>query len=308
MPHLPTPGWLAAKLAPCGHALALSLVGAGIVYESTSLGAAQTFYTALADSTDPLHELRSVYEDLGARYDYLLDALAPLLVWAENATPEVEARLRHAAAVMADVELAETVSTAGGDLLGQVRVELEAIETRHRPALDYMIVPDAIEDLPLFKPGMTMMDGWCASGVRVMGMAIVMMAAGIDVTECTWHLRDPDPLNLAIAAVNMAALRLPNITLTCAPGIFNGSFSQHAHAVDDRSFEAGGGFYVDENRTGAQFVDAMVDATMRMELFAAQEQHDRDCELVSDVLEEALYGSPGVRNATRQAVRNLGLS
>ena len=144
--YSPTPGWLAMQLSACGHELGLSLLGAGVLttrYKAdreapVGSDACETLYGGLAASVNPLHDLRGVYEAVGQEYDYLLDAVAPLLGWAEYPTSHAETTVRNVAALLAEVDFMDAIKIAGGDLLGQVRVELEIMILRRRPPYDYL--------------------------------------------------------------------------------------------------------------------------------------------------------------------------
>lgn len=304
---IPQPAWLAVRMAPCGHELALSLIGAGLLCGALTNDpeAVQGFYSALATSTDPLHELRETYTAMGAHYDYLLDTVTPLLTWAENATSLVDATARRAAGVLADVDFIETAVMCGGDLLGQVRSELEIQRTRHRPVLEYLELETAIDaamhDWQRLAEGNGMMDGWCYSGVRVMGMAQAMRLLDLDPDTCHWHMRDPDPVNLAVAAINLASMGLHDCTFEAAPGLFQGSFSQRLTTMEE--LEAGTEkMYIAEDMGAAVFVDEMVKATMLADMMNFEINNRADYAAVEDVLFAHHHGPDAY--AAKEAMRN----
>lgn len=301
--YLPTPGWLALRLAPCGHELALSILGAGLLIDVASDDPAVVakFYTDLAGSTEPLHELRLTYIAVGERYPYLLDTLAPLLTWAEQTTPQLEDACRRAAGLLALVEFNNAQDVAGGDLIGQVKVELDIMTRRRRPKYEYLelsfATAAALTDPRLPNEGDSVGDFWCASGVRVMGMIIAMQMMGRDPWSVRWTLRDPEPVNLALAAINMATMDITDVTFGVAAGVMTGLGPLRMASMKDLESGKIQAYSAPESATGLDGVDMIADAIMHSESIMG----DAEREAVRQVLVDAQHGQ-GVAIAVRHAV------
>jgi hypothetical protein len=297
----PMPGWLAIHLAACGHELALTLLGAGLLTRiSDGDDAVTAFFTNLSNSADALYELREVYVAADKEFPYLLGACAPLFEWAEYSTPGTEMQVRRAASVLANVDFAETSEMAGGDLLGQVRVELEIITRRRRPPMPYLDLETAtvaaIMDPHQVREHTGVLDSWCASGVRVMGMALAMTLQGKDPTTVTWMCRDPDLINLAVAAINFAAIGLPDVEFQCADGILTGKGPLQvttAKEIDSGEVK----MFTSPGMSGMDAMEEMARATMAGE----EIRYRQEVTAVRDVLVNSRT-APGVAQATRKAM------
>lgn len=207
----PTPGYVALKLAPLGHELALSLLGCAVLYNVQSTDP-NAFYTALGGAASPLHEIRSVYETAGDTHPYLLPACGPLLDWAQSASPHLEVKVRQAAAILADIDFNAFAESCADDILGEVHSELIAFAARRRYPVRYTdIVRAAITTFgrsPVVKPGEGICDTACGTGRRVHAYYMYARACDIDPETLSWYLADYDPMALALAAVSIAPLGL----------------------------------------------------------------------------------------------------
>lgn len=300
----PTPGWLAMRLSPCGHELALSLLGAGVMTDARrdDANVVHGFYKALGACSDPLHELRLVYEAMNEHAPYLLDAVAPLLTWAEHSSPLTEGTVRRAAEILAQVDFKGADEEALGDLLGQVRVELEIMQRRRRPeGIFYLELPiavmNALADPNLPQGGEGIADFWCVSGVRVMGMIIAMQLRGDDPWDVTWHLSDPDPVNVAIAAINLASMGIEAATFEVKRGVMTPTGPHRMVRADDIESGKAQAYFAPEDMSGMDAMEAYHAAEMTMApIIEAAER-----EAVASVIADALHGE-GV-GAAREAMR-----
>lgn len=202
----PTPGWLALKLRRCGHELALTVLAAGYLDGWTDH--AREMYLALAECTDPFHQLRSIYLAASQQHPWLLQAVQPLLAWVERPDYAVEAALRRAAGILAEVDLYFVWAESGGDPLGAVHNELTAMDQRQREPVQHCDVgnisrrygPDGWADVH-FEPDDVFIDTAAATCVRPYTHAVNAAKEGYDPTTMTWLIADFDPLVLALGAV-----------------------------------------------------------------------------------------------------------
>lgn len=273
---------IAKHLLPCGVHTSLLLLGVGLLTELIDGEAAAGVYTRIADDLDPA-ELVTRYYAYAANepYLWLTDAIASLTDAVQAGSVMADDDLRRAARYLVDVDIPASAEHGGGELLGPVRVELETLIRGEAPALAYLELDTALEQalmdmLRVLEPGKplgTMVDGWCGSGVRVIAMAIVLDSLGYDPSTAHWHLRDPDPINIAVAAINCRAAQLPSCSFENAPGIFNKI--GHTGALTPAEWQAAGGAFVSESMTERDFVAIKAAADEEYlvnELIAAQQE------------------------------------
>lgn len=290
---------LAKRLLPCGVHTGLLLLGVGLLTELVDGEEAVGVYRQIVDSVDPRRLIADYYAYAANEpYTWLTEAIAGLTDTLDADSLYAEEAIRRAALRLSDVDIPDSAEYAGGELLGMVRVELETQILGTRPALDYLqlstAIPQALMDMLRVldgdKPLGTMVDGWCGSGVRVIAMALALDALGRDPAEAHWHLRDPDPINIAVAAINCRAAQLPSCSFEIAPGIFNKMGIGAAMKPDEWSDI--GGMFTSESMTERDFVALKAAADeeyLVSELIAAQQEAYDD---IRRVLEGASLSEP----------------
>lgn len=269
--HTPTPGWLAANLFKLGREVALSLLGAGLLIISKTLdaGAPAAFYGALAESTDPFTELRQIYQVFGDDYTYLVDHAQPILAWLDMVDPDIEQRLRAATTKLADVDFVGASRLSGGELLGQVQSELIQIGRRRPLASPYYQLDEFIDEVAITGnhfgragEGSNLGDLWCATGVRLLAAARIMKLRGKDPDTCTWHGQDPDPVNIALAAINLAAMGLHQVTFEVADGVMTQEWLTGAGGIGHDLLDTSNHAITSKGLSGPDAIELMAAATV----------------------------------------------
>lgn len=228
--HTPRHHWLAAKLLKIGTEPSLATLGLGVLarHQTGSQEQVSDMYTVIRDY-DSLAALREYWAHHGAAHDYLLPAVTPLLTFAEANDPADAEKVARAAHVLHDVDLDGAQNMAGGDLLGQVYFAMLTIGRQvnvpqnYHPATIETAVAEAAprilnqRNIPFFA-GARFLDGWCASGVRVIAMAMICDALGVDPNSVEWVGNDYNPIYTALAAINLSNYGLLNVEFTNNPG------------------------------------------------------------------------------------------
>lgn len=226
---LATPAALAAATKHAPQEALMALLVAGLWVHSRR-GEPDALYTEL-DHGDPYwgaQVLTELFADIEGTYPYTAGHFGPLTEWTFGASSARLSVIRTLAAQLARFDLAECARHAGGDLLGQVRVEHIRMNHRDPGPLDLYTLDSELYNhtcslnrlAQLHRLG-SWSDNFCASGVRLLGLWLARGAVGIDPRPYKYLATDPEPLWVAIAAANLAIAGVvgDDITLKVAPGM-----------------------------------------------------------------------------------------
>jgi hypothetical protein len=218
---VPRPGWISAKLMPAGSAIGLAMLGVAVTMEDGMASDDQinAWYARIAVDDDPIWEINQHYVALEAAYPFLVGFLGPLTAWTEYPQVEQADLVRSAAQMLSEIAWSHTEPAAGGDILGRVHNDMNAIGARRSEVFDY--TPIDLQAIAAIAQGLdpdlrSFMDAWCGSGIRVIGLAKALRIIGGDPAQVRWHLNDPSPMAIALAGLNMVGYQIgPDVTLRC---------------------------------------------------------------------------------------------